>query len=524
MKIFSTLIFFLSLNVALSQINYQILDQNNTSVFLSNEGTVFTDFITPSAGYEVPNGSGLNTIYSTQFWFAGKEIDGTIHSSLGGYPGNGTDIFKGPFSTTNSYTDPSYQTAWGVSMWDICQVDIDNFILWWECMNGQSTVGCENVIAPTAEILEKIYTWPAHGDLNQGESYFLAPFFDRNQDGVYNPTDGDYPIIKGCCAVYMIQNDAAAAHSVSIGPAIGIETHYMFYQYSNWDYINDVTFVDVLTINKGTTNYTEFSTGIVMDADIGNYADDYTGCDSTNNLMLFYNADNNDETGYSLNPPAIGVVSLENNMSSCAPFILYPSSNEIWNLMDGKKTDGTDWQNPSGIPTNYVYSGNPNNPLEWSEISVISPPGDRKSIMTNKHMFFNSGDSIFESYAILFARNGTNLQNAQAIIDYSISVKQFYNTVSNLPCINGTFGLEEIVENNAISIYPNPTSGMFKIAQKSDIGFTIEIYDYSGNLIISKSILNSSEMYVDLSKYGRGLYILKITNEIESFVERIVLE
>ena len=61
-------------------------------------------------------------------------------------------------------------------MWDICQVDIDNFILWWDCMNGQSTVGCENVIAPTAEILEKIYTWPAHGDLNQGESYFLAPF------------------------------------------------------------------------------------------------------------------------------------------------------------------------------------------------------------------------------------------------------------------------------------------------------------------------------------------------------------
>ena len=192
--------------------------------------------------------------------------------------------------------------------------------------------------------------------------------------------------------------------------------------------------------------------------------------------------------------------------------------------MNGKKTDGTDWLNPVGIPTNYVYSGSPNNPLEWSEFSAINTPGDRRSMMANKHISFNVGDSIFESYAILYARNGTHLQNAQAIIDYANSVKLFYDTLSNLPCINGTFGLEDIVENNSISIYPNPTSGIFKIAQKSDLGFTTEIFDYSGNLVMKKSILNSNEMKVDLSKYGRGLYIVKITNEIESFVERVVLE
>jgi hypothetical protein len=524
MKIFSTLIFFLSLNVALSQINYRILDQNNTSVLLSNEGTVFTNF-NATAGYEVPNGSGLSTIFSTQFWFAGKESDGTIHSSLGGYPGNGTDVFKGPFSTTNSYTDPSYQTAWGVSIWDICQIDIDIFKAWWDCANGVTTIGCENVITPTVEILDKIYNWPAHGDVNQGESYYMLPYWDKNSDGVYDAIDGDYPIIKGCCAVYMIQNDAASTHTISNGPAIGIEIHYMFYQYSNWDYINDVTFVDVLTINKGATNYTEFTAGLLMDADIGGYYDDFSACDSTNNLMLFYNGDNNDENGYLIDPPAIGVVSLENNMSSCAPYIQNPSTpNEIWNLMNGKKIDGTDWLNLSGIPTKYVYSGNPTNPLEWNETTAGNMPGGRMSLMSNIHSSFNTGDSIFESYAILYARNGNNLQNAQAIIDYANSVKLFYDTLSNLPCINGTFGLEEIVENYSISIYPNPTSGIFKIVQQSDLGFTTEIFDYSGNLVMKKSISNSSEMKVDLSKYGRGLYIVKITNEFETFVERVVLE
>jgi hypothetical protein len=192
--------------------------------------------------------------------------------------------------------------------------------------------------------------------------------------------------------------------------------------------------------------------------------------------------------------------------------------------MNGKKIDGTDWLNLSGIPTKYVYSGNPTNPLEWNETTAGNMPGGRMSLMSNIHSSFNTGDSIFESYAILYARNGNNLQNAQAIIDYANSVKLFYDTLSNLPCINGTFGLEEIVENYSISIYPNPTSGIFKIVQQSDLGFTTEIFDYSGNLVMKKSISNSSEMKVDLSKYGRGLYIVKITNEFETFVERVVLE
>lgn len=525
MKTVATFTFVFLLNITFAQINYRTLDQNNTSVLINNEGTVFKDLSTSTAGYEVPNGSGLNTIYSTKFCFAGKESNGTIHSSLGGYPGLGTDVFKGPFSGSTSYNSPEYQSVWGVSMWDICQSEIDIFKTWWECSNGIITIGCEGMQEPFTEIIDKIYNWPAHGNVKQGQSYFMAPYWDRNSDAVYNPNDGDYPLIKGCCAVYMIQNDDAGIHTYSGTQPIGIEIHYLFYQYSNWDYINDVTFVDVLTINKGATNYTEFSTGMVMDADIGNYSDDFSGSDSTNNLMLFYNGDNNDEAGYLIDPPAIGVVSLENNMASCTPYIQNPiTPNEIWDQMNGKKTDGTDWLNSAGIPTKYVYSGNPTNPLEWNETSAGNMPGGRRSIMTNKHISFNSGDSIFESYAILYARNGNHLQNAQAIINYSISVKQFYTTESNLPCINGTFGLEEKVENNPISIYPNPTSGCFKIAQKSDLGFAVEIYDYAGNLIMKQSTLHSTEMNIDLSKYAKGLYIVKITNEIESFVERVIVE
>src|SRR5690606_4877853 len=101
--------------------------------------------------------------------------------------------------------------------------------------------------------------------------------------------------------------------------------HLMFYQYQTSDYLNDATFIDIKAINKSSIDYPEFVHSILVDADIGNYIDDNFGCDSINNIMFFYNGDNNDQDGsfylgYGVDPPAIGIVSLENNISSCTPF------------------------------------------------------------------------------------------------------------------------------------------------------------------------------------------------------------
>lgn len=55
--------------------------------------------------------------------------------------------------------------------------------------------------------IEVIANWPAHGDVSKGQAYYLAPFVDNNNDGDYNPLDGDYPKIKGQQAIYYIYND-----------------------------------------------------------------------------------------------------------------------------------------------------------------------------------------------------------------------------------------------------------------------------------------------------------------------------
>jgi len=511
-----------------SQINSTFLEHNNVSAHISDVGTYFFNYVNPNMGYEVPKGSGRYAIYSTQFWFAGKDALDSLHFVQGGSP-SGRDVFNGPVSGLGTYITPEYQNTWSNSLWSICQADIDQYKLYWECQNGIISAGCETVNPPSSEALQTIFDWPAHGDVSLGQSFYLAPFYDYNSDGIYDPNDGDYPIIKGCCASYLIQNDVAESHSYTNTDSIGIELHIMFYQYQTWNYLNDITFVDITAINRGNIDYPEFVHSIVVDADIGNYSDDHYGCDSSSNTMYFYNADNNDEAGspylsYGADPPAIGIVSLLENMTSCIPYtvggITIPNK---WNLMNGLQYTGSPYQDPNTNETQYVYSGNPNNLSEWSAISSGIPTGDARGISSFNYGNFNSGDTLRQSYAITYSRIGNNLENVQSIIDLSTDVKSFYDNQSNIPCNGATWNVTEL-ENLQIKIAPNPSSGILSVSSKHEKLLSLTIYNPQGKIIQELAPTHIGKIELDLSNQSKGLYLVHIKSEKGISVQKIIIE
>ena len=512
-----------------SQINSILLELNNVSATISDLGTYFRDIESGEMGYEVPKESGLHTIYSTQFWFAGKDQLDSLHFVQGGWDDN-RDIFNGPISGAGTYTSPEYQTAWSNSMWSICQSDIDEFKLWWECQAGIITAGCDLVNSPSIEVLEKIYNWPAHGDITLGQSYHLAPFYDYDSDGNYNPNQGDYPIIKGCCATYLIQNDVAETHSYTASDSIGIELHIMFYQYQTWDYLNDVTFIDIKAINRGGINYPEFTQGIFIDADIGGPFDDAFGCDSANNVMFFYNADNDDEgfagQGYGIDPPALGVVSLKEEISSCVPFTGGGTGDllsQSWNNMNGLWGNGNPWIDPLGNETEFAFSGNPNISQEWSEITSGTAGADRRGISSTKINNFNSGDTIMQSYAILYAREGNHLENVQSIIELASEVKTFFEDQSNLPCVNGTWNVPEL-DNSQIEINPNPSSGIIHVRSNLEKISSIVIYDTQGKIVKEFEPSNLQDIEIDLGKENKGMYLIYLESDKGNSIQKIIIK
>lgn len=522
-------LFFFAVFTSYSQVTYTFLEHNNVSAYISNMGTYFwNNESSPVIRYEVPKGSGHNMIFTSEFWFAVKDAADSIHMTQGGFE-NVKDIFNGPISIPGSYDTPEYQDIWEQKIWQICQADIDNFKLIWQCNNGLITVGCDDIPPLSQEVLDNIYSWPAHGDVTKGQSYYLAPFYDYNSDGSYNPDDGDYPIIKGCCATYMIKNDAAFPHNYTSTAPIGMELHLMFYQYLTADYLKDITFVDLLAINKSGTDYPEIAHSIYLDADVGFYGDDFYGCDSTNNVIYFYNADNDDQEfnpflGYGINPPAFGVVSLEQDLTASAVVEIGTSAiDEKWNVMNGLQFFGTPWLNQSGQPTNFLYSGNPNDVSSWNELNAMNPPGDVNGIASVKKNNFNNGDTLKLSYAFLYARDGNHIENVQSIIDMAAAVKVFYDNESDVACNGATWNVSE-QDAFQINIMPNPSYGKFQVNTFHYQIDEVNVKNASGQLIKRMTPICTEQMELDLTGEQSGIYFLELKSESRIVVKKIVVQ
>lgn len=526
--ILSTFILCLSASInSFAQDTTQHLQYNNVHAAISNVGSFFTNLATSTGGYEVPNGSGVNAMYSASFWFSAEDAGGNLFTSIGGHPSTGTDVDRGPFSSTNAYGDPDYDKAF---MLTICQEEIDNFILWWQCENGISSPGCSSVMQPSAETLNTIYTWPGNGENSLGQAAILAPFFDQNSDGIYDPiVGGDYPLIKGCCATYMIQNDVGNVHTQSGTDPIGLEMHYMFYHFGANSFLYNTTFVDVMAINKSQTNYVDFNHSFYLDADLGNPLDDYIGSDSTNNLLMFYNGDNNDEpfaglNTYNADPPALGITALALPASSAIPYITSANTPaEYTNIMKGVQVSGAPWLDPNGSPTKFVYSGNPNTAGAWNETSVGNIPDDRRGLLSTNYGSFNAGDTARQTYAIVYSRIGNNLENAAHLSALASEAKAFYDN-GDTDCDAGGFVSTPELEKDDISVYPNPNNGTFHIINSQDQLKSIQIFDVTGQEVPFYKQQSGSEWTVSISGVRTGIYLLRLETTKGVHTQRIVID
>lgn len=488
-------------------VNGALLDFNNVSTRLNDNGVFFFNPAANIASYQVPVGSGLNTIFAGSFWFGGIDINSQLKFS--GQTYEGTSFGPGPLTLNTALpaSVPPTETIWMLSRSEII----------YHTENYQDGA----YIMP-----QSIATWPAHGNVAEGFSANLAPFIDTDGNGIYEPQMGDYPCIKGDRAVFMILNDKSG--SIVNPDAIGIEMHCMFYQFATNDYLNDATFVDLTVFNRSTQSLNDFKTSFFLDGDIGNYADDFLGCDSTLNLGYYYNGDNNDEAnggfpGYSVNPPALGLVLLNNEMSSFGPMdVMTTTPQGMYNQMGGNLPNGTPWTNMAGQNTSYLYSGNPLTLTGDSEAEAANPPGDRRSIMSTDIGTFNPGDTLELRYAIIYARNNiSNLDNANEIILLAPEVQSFYESELNFSCLGAIASISELNE-DLVEIYPNPHTDQFTVqfdAVQTEVH--IEINDLSGRLIRSEEFTSTSK--IDLSIDGpSGVYLLSMKTENGILVKRIV--
>ncbi|MBL1279987.1 MAG: T9SS type A sorting domain-containing protein [Fluviicola sp.] len=536
MKIILLTFLFFNSGDVICQLNNELLDQNNTSALIYDVGNFFYDFNNSGQlGYEAPKNIGFNSLYTTQFWMSGITNLGDTNFVLGGSydftSGNvSRDLFNGPYSSNSSYMNTSYQARWDTSMWKFCQEEIDDYLRWWNCDNGLlQPADCIGVTQPSQTTRNKLISWPGNGDVLNGEAYFMAPFYDNpngpsGQDLLYSPFDGDVPIIKGCCSVYLIQNDEAEIKGYSGTGALGVEAHYQFYQYKTWDFLNDVTFIDVFIVNRSSENLSNFTYGIMGDIDIGSPFDDYIGSDSVRNVMYIYNGDSLDSPSiYAEKPPAFGFISLSHDLSSVVERSNSVNQTVLWNELNGLQPNGLPILNQNGSPTKFIYSGDPNVPTDWNDGPFS---GDRRGLMAIDKGNFISGDTIRQTYAIIYAGEGDYLQNVQGLFDVADQVQLFYDSgMDTALCVQGTLGLqEETLSELSLEIYPNPSDGVVHLENKNSETLIISVFDITGTIVFKKSKTNKYIIDLDMAKYGKGVYLIQIESEHAKLTRRVIIQ
>ena len=279
--------------------SFDTLNINNVEGLYNASGSHFWDFAEANR-YHIPKNSTKSTLFCSALWIGGKDQAGNIHVAADRYKGRGADFFAGPVSDSMWYT-MNYDHQWN-TIWKLRKTDIDYH------RSHYWTGGYVPIPA--------IATWPGNGDPAKGQLSQLAPYHDENNNGVYDPLLGEYPVIKGDECLFFVFNDDKARHTETGGRKFGLEIQGMAYAFdcSSDSALNTATFLHYEIINRSDTVYDSTSFGLFVDMDLGYSWDDRVGCDVGRGAFFTYNGRKIDGNGlpgdYGAFPPVQAAVIL----------------------------------------------------------------------------------------------------------------------------------------------------------------------------------------------------------------------
>lgn len=143
------------------------------------------------------------------------------------------------------------------------------------------------------------------------------------------------------------------------------------------------------------------------------------------------------------------------------------------------------------------------------------------------------GNNAYYAAVELFSGGGTN--NVRIMDDETVAQPWDASAIyipGDQSYSNGTaFGIRLLMgdfagvnENSlaGVSIYPNPSEGIITVTNDNASSNNIMVYDMFGKLLFTKEV--NSDTTIDLSSKESGIYLVKVSNESGSMVERVVIK
>ena len=490
------------------------------------------------AGFEFPSGTGKHLLYASRLWHFG--ISELNDSLLAIQEYDAGDFTEGSINDNRQLVRKN--------IFRIGRAEVNDHL--------------KNYNTPGYQIPKSIAEWPAKGLTELGEYEEMAPFTDRNNNGCYDPENGDVPFFLGDEALYIIYNDSEQPRTGTFTSNFGMETHLMAYIFNQpgVDYLDQSVFLRYTLFNRSNHTY-QMRTGIAQDFDLGSPVNDYLGSIPSSNIVYCYNGDSDDRNGsinsfpnYDTIIPASGIKFLNQDLYSFQAYNNSNSStrNPTLNL-HYIRSFNQEWTN--GVPvtyggygynpssTNYVnhmFPGDPRKVSEWSEVnpgvgSISNLASDRSHLATIPPYEFKPGDRKVIDLVVgvgLDSSNTNYLDNIEELTNVLEKAAKFQKAVDSLAadfvysnCITS------IIENksqakSSLLTYPNPTDGAITIVSNSNLE-SIRIYNLQGKVVYTEPLTyRATVVEIDLSsKLAKGTYIIQaLTTNGERLQQKIMYQ
>jgi hypothetical protein len=426
------------------------LDINNVRTTIYNGGDMWWD-LTNSPRYEIPKGSRAHSSFASSLWIGGLDAGGQLKVAAQTYRQSGNDFFPGPLDN-NASTDDDICNQFN-KIYELSRKDVEDFAAW-----------CANPLQyPGYTVPSSIINWPGNGNTALGQLQFLAPFEDKNGNGIYEWELCEYPAFNlsgqancsknqlfGDQNLWWVFNDRGNVHTQTGGEAIGLEIRAQAFAFGTNDEINNMTFYTYQIINRSNIRLEQTYFGQWVDSDLGFYQDDYVGCDVQRGLGYTYNGVANDGGNpqpslgtYGANPPAFGLDFFEGPIADVndgidndrdgipdetdeqiimSKFVYYNNDESVtgepqnathyYNYLRGFWKDGTPiTYGGNGYggsqPADFMFPGNTdpqNSTTQWTEVTAGNLPFDRRMLTSAGPFTLESGEVNYITVGAVWAR------------------------------------------------------------------------------------------------------------------------
>ena len=276
---------------------------------------------------------------------------------------------------------------------------------------------------------------------NPNDDYTNWPI---DQGAPWKIVDGDtVPDMIGDQMLWAVFNDAdTAQHGNDAGKTkpLGIEVRQTTFAYDRTDPLGNVIFLRIQVFNKGVNVLKECYFSLWADPDLGQFTDDYVGCDTNLSVGFCYNGDNSDNQ-FGSAPPCVGYDFFQGPLEytgdpadtgrmwgqlwpeyrnmGMATFNKYINGTDpddyqqTYNYMRGLRRDGSNYTY-QGQVTRYFVSGDP----VTGTGDLDAAAADRRFMLSTGPVDFRPGDST-EILAAIVVGQGADRLSSVAVMKYN---------------------------------------------------------------------------------------------------------